>query len=99
MRGSSQVLIFINLEKALSAGIKFYISSNGVVLTPGDDSGFLSPQFFKRVEQVRVQKTPLLLEILQDDSKSLPKPEPTQLDTPVGPALKTSGEEPPSNTP
>ena len=46
----SQILIFIDVQKALDAGIKFYFSANGVVLTEGDDRGFLGTQFFKRVE-------------------------------------------------
>lgn len=50
MRKSSQVLIFVNLEKAMKAGIKFVLSANGVVLTSGDEKGYLSPSFFKRVE-------------------------------------------------
>jgi len=50
MRTSSQVLIFINLQKALDAGIKFFLSDNGVVLTEGDGEGFLRPEFFEKVE-------------------------------------------------
>lgn len=50
MRNSSQILIYINVQKALDAGIKFYISANGVVLTEGDEHGHLSPQFFAKVE-------------------------------------------------
>lgn len=56
MRSSSQVLIYINLRKAIAAGIKFYVSHNGVILTEGDALGFLEPQFFERVEKVNVQK-------------------------------------------
>jgi 2'-phosphotransferase len=50
MRRSSQILIYVDVQKALDAGISFELSSNGVVLTAGDSRGFLSPQFFKRVE-------------------------------------------------
>jgi len=50
MRNSSQIFIFVNVQKALDAGIKFYLSANGVVLTEGDSSGSLSPEFFLRVE-------------------------------------------------
>ena len=35
IRGSVDVLLFINMEKALRAGIPFYRSSNGVILSPG----------------------------------------------------------------
>lgn len=49
MRNSSQILIYINVQKALDAGIRFYMSSNGVVLTEGDKDGYLRPEFFERV--------------------------------------------------
>lgn len=50
MRNSSQILIFVDVQKALDAGIKFFLSANGVVLTAGDAEGYLRPQFFQRVE-------------------------------------------------
>lgn len=50
MRKSCQILIYIDVQKALDASIPFELSSNGVVLTAGDNHGFLSPNFFKRVE-------------------------------------------------
>ncbi|KAF9442254.1 hypothetical protein P691DRAFT_779493 [Macrolepiota fuliginosa MF-IS2] len=50
MRRSSQILIFIHVQKALDAGIKFYLSDNGVVLTEGDETGYLKTKFFDRVE-------------------------------------------------
>ena len=50
LRKSAQILIFIDIPKALSAGIKFFLSDNGVVLTEGDASGFLKTDFFSRVE-------------------------------------------------
>lgn len=50
MRSSSQILIYVDVQKALDAGIKFCISANGVVLTEGDERGFLPAQFFSRVE-------------------------------------------------
>jgi len=50
MRNSSQILIFIDVQKALDAGIKFWLSANGVVLTEGDSTGYLKPEFFARVE-------------------------------------------------
>ncbi|KAF9558718.1 phosphotransferase KptA/Tpt1 [Agrocybe pediades] len=53
MRTSSQVLIFINVRKALDAGIKFWLSDNGVVLTEGDEKGFLPKEFFERVVDVK----------------------------------------------
>jgi len=53
MRTSSQILIFIHLQKALDAGIKFFLSDNGVILTEGDGDGFLKPEFFERVENAK----------------------------------------------
>jgi len=50
MRKSAQVLIYIDVQKALGAGISFSLSENGVVLTEGDECGFLSSTYFLRVE-------------------------------------------------
>ena len=58
MRNSSQILIFVNVQNALDAGIKFYLSANGVVLTEGNSNGFLSPEFFLRVENA--DRTPVM---------------------------------------
>jgi len=53
MRNSSQILVYIDVDKAISAGIKFFLSANGVVLTAGDERGYLAPQFFSRVEDAK----------------------------------------------
>ncbi|KZT09829.1 uncharacterized protein LAESUDRAFT_721983 [Laetiporus sulphureus 93-53] len=58
MRASSQLLIYVDVQKALDAGIKFYLSANGVVLTEGDENGFLSPEFFARVETSKGKPLP-----------------------------------------
>ncbi|PBK99039.1 hypothetical protein ARMGADRAFT_1007666 [Armillaria gallica] len=50
MRKSSQVMIYIDVQKALDVDIKFFLSDNGVVLTEGDERGFLPLRFFSRVE-------------------------------------------------
>jgi len=57
MRKSSSVLIFLDVARALHAGIKFYISANEVVLTPGNERGFVPPEFFSRVEAAPSGKT------------------------------------------
>ncbi|GJE91295.1 RNA 2'-phosphotransferase [Phanerochaete sordida] len=49
MRVTATILIWIDVQKALDAGIKFFLSANGVVLTEGDDAGVLRPEFFLRV--------------------------------------------------
>jgi len=58
MRKNCQVLIYINVQKALDAGIPFWLSDNGVVLTEGDASGFLKPEFFSRVENAKRDPLP-----------------------------------------
>lgn len=50
MRNTATVLIYINLQKAIASGLQFFISDNGVILTEGDDRGFLLTKFFSRVE-------------------------------------------------
>jgi len=50
MRTSAQVLIHVDVQKALDAGITFDVSDNGVVLTEGNAQGYLPPEFFNRVE-------------------------------------------------
>lgn len=52
MRASCQVLIFIDLEKALEDGIQFFRSANGVVLSPGNEEGLLLPKYFKRMKEL-----------------------------------------------
>lgn len=51
MRKSSDILIYIDVAAALDSDIKFYLSSNGVVLSAGDSEGYIRPQFFTRVEK------------------------------------------------
>ncbi|KAJ4362029.1 tRNA 2'-phosphotransferase [Neocucurbitaria cava] len=50
MRKNSSILIYIDISAALAAGIKFFKSENGVILTEGNEQGFLPYEFFKRVE-------------------------------------------------
>ncbi|KAF2875492.1 KptA family-domain-containing protein [Massariosphaeria phaeospora] len=50
MRNSSTILIFIDIHAALASGIEFFVSDNGVILTAGNEKGFLPYAFFKRVE-------------------------------------------------
>lgn len=50
MRKTAEVFIYINIPKALEEDIKFFISDNGVILTPGNSQGLLPPHLFLRVE-------------------------------------------------
>ena len=58
MRRSSQVFIYIDVDRAIAAGIKFELSNNGVVLTEGDERGFLPARFFQKVEDAKGQPLP-----------------------------------------
>ena len=49
MRNSAQVLIYINLERALAGGLKFYLSDNGVILSEGNETGVIPPIYFEKV--------------------------------------------------
>jgi len=53
MRNSSEIFIFIDITKALEAGIPFHMSDNGVILTEGDQNGVLLPEYFLRVEDAK----------------------------------------------
>ncbi|THU88847.1 phosphotransferase KptA/Tpt1, partial [Dendrothele bispora CBS 962.96] len=50
IRNNSRILIYVNVEKALASRIPFYLSQNGVVLSPGNENGIIAPDFFERVE-------------------------------------------------
>ena len=61
MRANSQVLVYVDVPKAMGAGLKFYLSANGVVLTEGNENGFIPTELFERVEFVTTNKAPSLL--------------------------------------
>jgi hypothetical protein len=48
MRGSANILIYLDVEKALKGGMKLYMSENRVILTEGFD-GSIPPEYFDRV--------------------------------------------------
>lgn len=47
-RQSADVFIYADMEKAISDGIRFFISNNNVILTQGID-GVLSPKYFHKI--------------------------------------------------
>nr|CAI5847457.1 unnamed protein product [Callosobruchus analis] len=49
IRKSAEVFIYIDLKKALLDGIKFFRSQNNVILSPGDENGFINPKYFLKV--------------------------------------------------
>jgi len=50
MRKSSTVLMFLDVAKAMEAGLKLWISDNGVILSEGNAEGLIPLEGFKRVE-------------------------------------------------
>jgi 2'-phosphotransferase len=50
MRKSSTVLMFLDIAKAMEAGIKFWLSDNGVILSEGNAEGLIPLGVFRRVE-------------------------------------------------
>jgi 2'-phosphotransferase len=53
MRSSCQVLIFVDIAKALKAGYKFYRSANNVILCPGNEEGYLPSEYFEKIQEIR----------------------------------------------
>ncbi|KAL4705787.1 hypothetical protein ACJJTC_016381 [Scirpophaga incertulas] len=51
LRKNIQIYVFINLQKALDDGVKFYESENGVILTSGKE-GVLAPKYFEKVIKI-----------------------------------------------
>jgi len=51
MRRSAQVLVYIDIRKAQQLGCRFFVSSNGVILTEGiGPRGIIPTEAFERVE-------------------------------------------------
>jgi 2'-phosphotransferase len=51
MRNSSSVLVYLDAEKALNAGLKLWRSANGVILCDGNEDRIIPVDLFKRVEE------------------------------------------------
>ena len=51
-RNGSSLLIYLDLEKLLAAGVPVYVASNGVVLTPGNEEGKVPMELWRKVERV-----------------------------------------------
>ena len=49
MSNAAEIYIFIDLQRAIDEGFKFYESLNKVILCPGDDQGFLPPKYFRQI--------------------------------------------------
>ena len=55
---SSQVLVYIDLHAALGAGIPFYVTANGVILSPGEGTtGTVPVKYFSKAVDSRTGQT------------------------------------------
>eukprot|EP00899_Mesostigma_viride_P007672 jgi/Mesvir1/16906/Mv15775-RA.1 len=50
VRKGCEVLIYVDVPKAMQAGITFFQSANGVILSEGLREGILPPEFFLKAE-------------------------------------------------
>lgn len=49
LRKSAQIYIYIDVDKAIKDGIPFFKSANDVILSPGNEEGFIKPVYFLKV--------------------------------------------------
>lgn len=63
MRGDCQVLVHVDVAAARAAGIRFFRSANGVLLTEGNADGFVPPSLFSRVEAVGPGRVPRAMRV------------------------------------
>ncbi|KAJ8720448.1 hypothetical protein PYW07_012491 [Mythimna separata] len=52
LRRGAEVHIYIDLAGALADAIKFYESENGVILTSGNEKGYLEPKYFAKAVNI-----------------------------------------------
>jgi len=55
MRSDCEVMIYLDVQKALQDGMKLYVSENGVILTEGFN-GFVPPKYFTKIETVEQKR-------------------------------------------
>ncbi|XP_070578926.1 tRNA 2'-phosphotransferase 1-like [Ptychodera flava] len=56
MRNSCEVLIFLDMEKALEDGLEFFISANNVILSSGNVDGLILPKYIKDAIQLHPRR-------------------------------------------
>ncbi|EIW66407.1 hypothetical protein TREMEDRAFT_70249 [Tremella mesenterica DSM 1558] len=55
-RPNSTLLIYLDLGEILAAGIPVYVSSNGVILTPGNEDGVIRKEMWRKAERVEKEE-------------------------------------------
>ena len=56
MRSTVDLFIYLDIQKALVGGLKFFISDNRVILSEGDESGFVETKYFWKVVDRKSRK-------------------------------------------
>jgi 2'-phosphotransferase len=69
MRASAEVLVYVNAAAAMALGVIFFVSANGVILTPGiGPQGVVPPAAFEKVVDVATGADLLLGEVASGSS-------------------------------
>eukprot|EP00127_Corallochytrium_limacisporum_P001070 Clim_evm8s37 gene=Clim_evmTU8s37 len=63
MRSNCNLVIYIDVAKAMDAGITFFRSANNVILSGGNAEGYIPPDFFLMVKK----RNPSTNELLEED--------------------------------
>ena len=54
VRNDCEVAVWVDVERGVAEGVPFFVSANGVVLSPGEgDSGTVPPRLFLRAHRIR----------------------------------------------
>lgn len=56
MRNNCGIYIYIDFPKAFESGLQFFISSNKVILSPGNDNGIIEPKYFLKIIDAKTGK-------------------------------------------
>lgn len=56
MRSTVDLFIYLDIEKALAGGLAFFLSDNRVILTEGDERGFVDTKYFLKVVDRKSKK-------------------------------------------
>lgn len=68
MRGDAELVVYVDVRRAMDAGLKFWVSDNGVILSEGDEKGFVRTDMWSKVterggEVIWMPETGLLKEL------------------------------------
>ena len=54
VRNDCEVAVWVDVARGVAEGVPFFVSANGVVLSPGEgDSGTVPPRLFLRAHRIR----------------------------------------------